>query len=184
MLYRLGTRVKSFRLVKPKVSRSEDVKSQSPPPSWNPTFTCMPIQKFLPQQAAPSMLGSSVRLFEMSTNRSLILSYCHTGSDHDSVGIFQQRVSIYGGGDVCKPMDPVISAGYFFDALSRLSGWQSMAIGEAAQAVQHSAFPDRYQKQAIAATNICTAGGYWVLRHQPFSDSQFVTSCNSLIWLF
>jgi len=81
------------------------------------------------------------------------------GHDYDSVGIFQQRVSIYGGGDVCKPMDPITSSGYFFDALNRVSGWQSMSIGNAAQAVQHSAYPYRYQEQAAAATNIC-AGGY------------------------
>lgn len=155
MLYKVGTRVKYFRLVKPKASRSRGVKLQSPLPSWNPTFTFMPIPKFRPQKAAPSMLDSSVRLFYVSTN--CLLIFC-TGSDHDSVGIFQQRVSIYGGGDVCKPMDPITSAGYFFNALSRVSGWQSMSIGKAAQAVQRSAFPDRYQERAIAATNICKAG--------------------------
>lgn len=82
------------------------------------------------------------------------------GSDYDSVGIFQQRASIYGGGDPCKPMDPTTSAGYFFDKLVGISGWQTMSIGDAAQAVQVSAYPDRYQAQATAATNICTAGGY------------------------
>jgi hypothetical protein len=57
-------------------------------------------------------------------------------------------------------MNPITSSNYFFNALNRVSGWQSMSIGNAAQAVQRSAFPDRYQERAAAATNICRAGGY------------------------
>jgi len=112
---------------------------------------------------ATALVESNIHVYANSAvPASLKCPYDHgfIGSDHDSVGIFQQRVSIYGGGNVCNPMDPTISAGYFFDGLNRVSGWQSMSIGSAAQAVQHSAYPDRYQTKAAAATSICQAGGY------------------------
>jgi hypothetical protein len=105
----------------------------------------------------PGYIGQS-RHATSSRSSSNTFSLNNEVSDQDSVGIFQQRVSIYGDGDVCNPMNPTTSAGYFFEALNRISGWESMPIGVAAQAVQHSEFPGRYQKWASKATNICTAG--------------------------
>jgi hypothetical protein len=57
-------------------------------------------------------------------------------------------------------MDPTTSAGFFFDGLNNVTGWESMLIGAAAQAVQRSDYPQRYQLQVAAATSICTASGY------------------------
>ncbi|KAJ3292430.1 hypothetical protein HK104_005297 [Borealophlyctis nickersoniae] len=77
------------------------------------------------------------------------------GSDHRSVGIFQQQVP--GWGTVRDCMDPTTSAQKFFDALKRISNWQSLSVGQAAQKVQVSAFPDRYQTHLGEAQNICAA---------------------------
>ncbi|KAJ3296627.1 hypothetical protein HK104_001397 [Borealophlyctis nickersoniae] len=77
------------------------------------------------------------------------------GSDHRSVGIFQQQVP--GWGTVKDCMDPTTSAGKFFNALKRISNWQSLSVGEAAQKVQVSAFPDRYQTHLGEAQRICAA---------------------------
>lgn len=63
--------------------------------------------------------------------------------DRDSLGLFQQRPS-QGWGDEAEILDPVYSAGAFYDALSAVPSWQQMSLTEAAQAVQRSAFPDAY----------------------------------------
>ncbi|HEU5127564.1 MAG TPA: hypothetical protein VFU12_06195 [Glycomyces sp.] len=64
-------------------------------------------------------------------------------SDHDSVGMFQQRPSM-GWGSVAELMDPETSAAKFYGTLEGVSGWEDMSIAGAAQAVQISAFPDHY----------------------------------------
>ena len=66
-----------------------------------------------------------------------------TGSDHDSVGLFQQRSSV-GWGSIKQLMNPQYSAGAFYDALVNVPNWKSMALTDAAQAVQYSAFPYHY----------------------------------------
>jgi hypothetical protein len=63
--------------------------------------------------------------------------------DRDSLGLFQQRPS-QGWGKPAQIMDPVYAAGAFYDALVKVSGWQDMAVTDAAQAVQYSAYPDAY----------------------------------------
>jgi len=66
------------------------------------------------------------------------------GSDHDSVGLFQQRQA--GWGTLSQRMNPFASAQLFFNALNRFN-WRGMAPGPAAQRVQRSAFPGRYAGQ-------------------------------------
>lgn len=64
--------------------------------------------------------------------------------DRDSLGLFQQRPS-QGWGTAAQVQDPVYAARKFFSALKGLGSRRlSMGMGEAAQAVQRSAFPDRY----------------------------------------
>ncbi|KAF9437479.1 hypothetical protein BGZ76_000559 [Entomortierella beljakovae] len=77
------------------------------------------------------------------------------GSDHLSVGIFQQQSPMWGSAQQC--MDPASSAGLFYNALKAVSGWSSMTIGNAAQTVQRSAYPDRYETRAAEAWNVCNA---------------------------
>lgn len=70
--------------------------------------------------------------------------------DRDSVGLFQQRPS-QGWGTVAQIMDPAYAAGKFFDALVKVPGYQTADFGLTCQAVQRSAFPDRYgQREAPA----------------------------------
>lgn len=69
--------------------------------------------------------------------------YQAEGSDHDSVGLFQQRPSS-GWGSVEELMDPKTSASKFYDSLKRVDGWENMPVTRAAQTVQVSAFPDAY----------------------------------------
>ncbi|KAJ3289590.1 hypothetical protein HK104_007355 [Borealophlyctis nickersoniae] len=92
-------------------------------------------------------------------NKNIAESYKYphdaVGSDHRSVGIFQQQVP--GWGTVKDCMDPTSSAKKFFNALKRIKNWQSMSVGKAAQKVQVSAFPDRYQTHLAEAQRICKA---------------------------
>ncbi|KAF9342564.1 hypothetical protein BGX26_007276, partial [Mortierella sp. AD094] len=76
------------------------------------------------------------------------------GSDHLSVGIFQQQSPMWGTAKQC--MDPASSAGLFYKALKGVSGWASLPIGTAAQRVQRSAYPDRYAARANEAVSICS----------------------------
>jgi len=62
------------------------------------------------------------------------------GTDHDSLGLFQQRP---GWGTAAARMDPVESTHLFLDALLALPGWEALVPWEAAQAVQRSAFTGR-----------------------------------------
>lgn len=89
------------------------------------------------------------------------------GSDHDSLGLFQMRPQT-GWGTVADLMDPTYQARAFFGGptgpnhpsprgLLDIPGWQEMDPGEAAQAVEVSAYPDRYRNYAPAADTILTA---------------------------
>ena len=72
-------------------------------------------------------------------------NYPHEGVmvDYDSVGLFQQRPSM-GWGTVEQCMDVTYSTTVFYKSLAKIDGWEDMTLAQAAQAVQVSAFPDRY----------------------------------------
>ena len=89
------------------------------------------------------------------------------GSDHDSLGLFQMRPQS-GWGTVAELMDPTYQARAFFGGptgpnypsprgLLDIPGWQQMDPGEAAQAVEVSAYPDRYRNYEPVAESILTA---------------------------
>jgi cell wall-associated NlpC family hydrolase len=63
--------------------------------------------------------------------------------DRDSVGLFQMRPS-QGWGTIAQLTDPTYAAGKFYAVLAAVPNWQGMPAGDAAQAVERSAFPDRY----------------------------------------
>ncbi|KQW42626.1 hypothetical protein ASC77_23465 [Nocardioides sp. Root1257] len=88
------------------------------------------------------------------------------GGDHDSVGMFQQRPAA-GWGSAEDLMNPVWSARAFYGGpsgpnhgsprgLLDIDGWHEMDPGAAAQAVQVSAYPDRYAVNRPIAENILT----------------------------
>lgn len=76
-------------------------------------------------------------------------------NDHDSLGLFQQRPS-QGWGTPEQVKDPVYASRKFYQKLtsSRVAGWESMRLADAAQAVQNSAYPDYYQKRRNDAIDI------------------------------
>lgn len=78
------------------------------------------------------------------------------GSDHDSVGLFQQRPSA-GWGSIRDIMTPSYAASSFYQRLVNVSGWQGMALTYAIQAVQVSAFPDAYAQHQDQAQTIVDA---------------------------
>ncbi|PJJ55105.1 LysM peptidoglycan-binding domain-containing protein [Compostimonas suwonensis] len=82
--------------------------------------------------------------------------------DRDSVGLFQQRPSM-GWGTPEQIIDPGYAARAFFGGadsptpgwtpgLLDISGWESMTVAQAAQAVQISAYPDAYARWEGPAT--------------------------------
>jgi cell wall-associated NlpC family hydrolase len=92
------------------------------------------------------------------------------GHDHDSLGLFQMRPAT-GWGTVQNLMDPIWSARAFYGGpsgpnhgsprgLLDIDGWQAMDPGAAAQAVEVSAYPDRYgDNQPVAAKILATLSG-------------------------
>ncbi|MGN9910713.1 M23 family metallopeptidase [Phytohabitans sp. LJ34] len=79
----------------------------------------------------------------------------HLGArnDHDSVGLFQQRPS-QGWGSARQLQDPKYASRKFYEKLLAVEGWQQMALTDAAQRVQVSAYPDAYAKHEPIATQI------------------------------
>ncbi|THV41149.1 hypothetical protein [Glycomyces buryatensis] len=80
--------------------------------------------------------------------------------DHDSLGLFQQRPSS-GWGTEEEILDPVYASFKFYEKLRRIDGWQEMEIGDAAQAVQVSAYPDAYaqwESDALAIAAVFAGG--------------------------
>lgn len=76
-----------------------------------------------------------------------------SGHDHDSVGLFQQRPS-QGWGSVKNLMQVEYSTEQFVKRLFAVKGWEKLGLGEAAQAVQISQFPDVYANWEPVATQL------------------------------
>ena len=124
-------------------------------PEWGPEFFAseiaraakdMGLSKKAAEIGVATALVESGDPMQMYANNSVpeSLNYRHdaVGSDHDSVGLFQQRDN-GAWGTVAQRMDPYESAKMFFAELMKID-WENMDPGAAAQAVQRSAFPDRY----------------------------------------
>ncbi|WP_022890217.1 M23 family metallopeptidase [Agromyces italicus] len=88
-------------------------------------------------------------------------------SDHDSLGLFQMRPAA-GWGTVAELMDPDYQARAFFGGpagpnagsprgLLDIAGWQILDPGAVAQAVEVSAFPDRYRNYEPVAEAVLGA---------------------------
>ena len=79
-----------------------------------------------------------------------------SGSDYDSVGLFQQRTST-GWGSVQDLMTPDYAAKAFYLKLIQIPGWDTMDLSYAVQSVQSSAFPDAYAQHEARAQAIVDA---------------------------
>lgn len=76
--------------------------------------------------------------------------------DLDSVGVFQQRPS-EGWGPARKIEDPVYATTRFFEALTKVPGYQRLPVYRAAQAVQHSADGYAYNQYSAVAAKMSRA---------------------------
>ena len=118
----------------------------------------------LPQQAAAVaiMTGRQESALLVLANPAVPGSgdYPHqgSGSEHDSVGLFQQRPS-QGWGSVRQLMDPGYAATTFLRSLVQVPGWQHQPLWRAAQAVQRSADGAAYAQWAALGT--ASAGALW-----------------------
>ena len=79
-----------------------------------------------------------------------------TQLDHDSEGLFQQRVSVY---TETVAMNPVKATNAFLDRLVKVANWQTNTVGLDAQTVQISQHPERYQPNAVLAQQL--VGQFW-----------------------
>jgi hypothetical protein len=77
-------------------------------------------------------------------------------TDHDSLGLFQQRPS-QGWGTPEQVTDPIYAATKFYERLLRVPGWLTLPLTEASQTVQRSAYPDAYAKHEVRAATIVAA---------------------------
>ncbi|QGJ94485.1 tape measure protein [Gordonia phage AndPeggy] len=103
----------------------------------------------LPLDAAIIAVGTQlvetgIKMYANSTvPESLKFPHDAVGSDHDSVGLYQQRQA--GWGTLAQRMSAFESTKLFLNAMTtKFPNWASMPKGEVAQGVQASAFPDRY----------------------------------------
>ncbi|MHA7141847.1 C40 family peptidase [Arthrobacter sp. Sr33] len=130
---------------------------------------------------------SSLRVLA-NVNVPASLKYPHdgVGSDHDSLGTAQQRPAA-GWGTVEQLMDPKYNVRAFYGGpggpnrgsppgLLDIRGWQSMNKGQAAQAVQVSAFPELYARWEAEATAIVEALGGGIGSAECTSPSRSATS--------
>ena len=79
-----------------------------------------------------------------------------TYGDRDSVGLFQQRPS-QGWGTTNQILDPVYATTAFYGRLVKVPGWASLAVTEAAQAVQQSGDPAAYAQWESEARDLAIA---------------------------
>ena len=93
------------------------------------------VKRGLPPRAASIALATA---YQESGIRNLDYG------DRDSVGLFQQRPS-QGWGTEKQLMDPHYAAGKFYNALVKVSNWQTRDITEVAQKVQISGHPEAYR---------------------------------------
>lgn len=116
-------------------------------------------------QTVGQELGASQRDIQIAISAALVESGLRNLNygDRDSIGMFQQRDA---WGSAKARLDPYQSARMFFlggnsgqRGLLDLTNRNSLGIGEAAQAVQVSAYPDRYQQHASEAGTILTSLG-------------------------
>ncbi|EFY86194.1 hypothetical protein J3459_016375 [Metarhizium acridum] len=89
---------------------------------------------------------------------SLVYDYDRLGYDRDSVGLFQQRASIYT--DIKCSMNAACSAHQFFTEMKGVPEWRYMDVGTLCQEVQRSENPEQYHEFIDQAVDICKEGGF------------------------
>jgi hypothetical protein len=105
----------------------------------------------LPARAVSIALAAA---FQESKLRNL------SSGDRDSLGLFQQRPS-QGWGSPKQVRNPYYATNAFYDALVSVPGYQQMPLFEAAQAVQHSAYPLAYAVHVLDGRTLASALSGW-----------------------
>jgi hypothetical protein len=111
------------------------------------TITAVGVRRQMPERAIVVALAAALQESKLENLED---------GDRDSLGLFQQRPS-QGWGPPEKIQDPRYAAGRFYSALTKVKGWKTMRITEAAQRVQRSAYPNAYDKWADEAAILATA---------------------------
>ncbi|PWD52090.1 hypothetical protein C8046_16995 [Serinibacter arcticus] len=111
----------------------------------------MTVQRGLPARAGTIGIATA-----MQESRMRPIDY----GDRDSLGMFQQRPS-QGWGTPEQVQDLVYSTSIFYDHLVEVPGYTEMAVTEAAQAVQRSAFPDAYAQHEELARAFASSLSGW-----------------------
>jgi murein DD-endopeptidase MepM/ murein hydrolase activator NlpD len=101
--------------------------------------------------------GGDLAPDQRDVSRSMSLPNDGVGTNHGSVGAFQQQYPWWG--TLEQLMDPAYAARRFYEALLQVPGWQNMPLARAAQAVQRSAHADGgpYAEAAPTAEAILAA---------------------------
>lgn len=71
--------------------------------------------------------------------------------DRDSLGLFQQRPSM-GWGTPEQVQDPIYASNAFYNHLEAIENYQDLPVGETAQRIQLSGYPDRYAEHVESAS--------------------------------
>ncbi|QIJ64586.1 heavy metal transporter [Streptomyces sp. JB150] len=111
------------------------------------TITAVGTARGLPERAVTIALATALQ-------ESALRNIDH--GDRDSLGLFQQRPS-QGWGTERQIMDPIYSAGMFYDHLVEVPGYTRLPLTVAAQRVQRSGFPQAYAKHEPDATLLAAA---------------------------
>ncbi|MEV7234010.1 hypothetical protein AB0N06_08445 [Streptomyces sp. NPDC051020] len=119
-----------------------------------------------PEQAANaatiSAVGTTRGMPERAVTIALATAMQESGlrnishGDRDSLGLFQQRPS-QGWGTEKQILDPVYSAGMFYQHLAEVPGYSRLPLTVAAQRVQRSGFPQAYAKHEPDAALLSAA---------------------------
>ncbi|MBT2423620.1 heavy metal transporter [Streptomyces sp. ISL-22] len=111
------------------------------------TIAAVGTGRGLPERAVTIALATALQ-------ESALRNISH--GDRDSLGLFQQRPS-QGWGTEREIMDPIYSAGIFYEHLVKVRDYQELPLTVAAQRVQRSGFPEAYAKHEPDATLLAAA---------------------------
>ncbi|MCW2766600.1 MAG: hypothetical protein JWO11_2559 [Nocardioides sp.] len=110
-------------------------------------ISAIAVQRGLPARAVTIALATAYqesKLYNLETG------------DRDSLGLFQQRPS-QGWGTRQQLLDPYYATNAFYDALQKVTGYESMVVTQAAQEVQRSGFPQAYAAHEADARVLASA---------------------------
>ncbi len=96
--------------------------------------------------------GDDLAYSQRGIEASLNLPHQAVGTDHGSLGIFQQQWPWWG--NMAELMDPATATEKFYTALLEVAGWEQMPVTVAGQAVQRSAYPDAYADDEALAISL------------------------------